>query len=158
MQSLPAASNRSSSLPRFTRRARLVQLYVPAASRPPTAPPCSLLDWFLGYFLFAFLFLLSIIFVVDKVQGALLFNMKFAKALEVRERGPRWASADSRQMRGPGQRVGPLGMSTWLAGWPSQPSVSRCSCLLGGCSAPASWRPTTSPPTWTAHLSAPRSR
>jgi hypothetical protein len=46
--------------------------------------PRSMLDWFLGYFLFAFLFLLSFIFVVDKVQGALLFNMKFAKALEVR--------------------------------------------------------------------------
>ena len=37
----------------------------------------------LGYFLFAFLFLLSFLFVFDKVQGALLFNMKFAKALEV---------------------------------------------------------------------------
>ncbi len=39
----------------------------------------------LGYFLFAFLFLLSFLFVFDKVQGALLFNMKFAKALEVRQ-------------------------------------------------------------------------
>jgi hypothetical protein len=41
-----------------------------------------ILDWMLGYFLFAFLFLLSFLFVFDKVQGALLFNMKFAKALE----------------------------------------------------------------------------
>jgi hypothetical protein len=43
-----------------------------------------MLDWFLGYFLFAFLFLLSFLIVFDRVQGALLFNMKFAKALEVR--------------------------------------------------------------------------
>ena len=45
-----------------------------------------MLDWFLGYFLFAFLFLLSFLFIFDKIQGALLFNMKFAKALEVRWR------------------------------------------------------------------------
>jgi hypothetical protein len=44
---------------------------------------CSMLDWFLGYFLFGFLFLLSFLFIIDKIQGALLFNMKFAKALEV---------------------------------------------------------------------------
>ncbi len=48
---------------------------------------CSMLDWFLGYFLFAFLFLLSFVFIFDKIQGALLFNMKFAKALEVRGLG-----------------------------------------------------------------------
>lgn len=41
-----------------------------------------MLDWFLGYFLFGFLFLLSFLFIIDKIQGALLFNMKFAKALE----------------------------------------------------------------------------
>lgn len=48
---------------------------------------CSTLDYALGYFLFGFLFLLSFLFVIDKIQGALLFNMRFAKALEVRACG-----------------------------------------------------------------------
>lgn len=62
----------------------------PAHPSPPPRHPAtrSTLDWMLGYFLFAFLFLLSFLFVFDKVQGALLFNMKFAKALEVGGRGP----------------------------------------------------------------------
>ncbi|KAL4451723.1 hypothetical protein ABPG75_007385 [Micractinium tetrahymenae] len=41
-----------------------------------------LLDWFLGYFLFLFLFLFAFLYFVDKIQGALLFNFKFAKMLE----------------------------------------------------------------------------
>ncbi|PSC69540.1 Callose synthase 5 [Micractinium conductrix] len=40
------------------------------------------MDWFLGWFLFVFLFLLSFLYFVDKVQGALLYNFKFAKMLE----------------------------------------------------------------------------
>ncbi|KAL4419050.1 hypothetical protein ABPG77_011032, partial [Micractinium sp. CCAP 211/92] len=41
-----------------------------------------LLDWFLGYFLFIFLFFFAFLYFVDKIQGALLFNFKFAKMLE----------------------------------------------------------------------------
>ncbi|KDD75094.1 1,3-beta-glucan synthase, partial [Helicosporidium sp. ATCC 50920] len=41
-----------------------------------------MLDWALGYMLFGFLFLLSFLQIVDIMQGALLFNMKFAKALQ----------------------------------------------------------------------------
>ena len=48
----------------------------------PTLCTRRMLDFFLGYFLFAFLFLFSFLVVFDKIQGALLFNMKFAKALE----------------------------------------------------------------------------
>ncbi|KFM22655.1 Callose synthase 5 [Auxenochlorella protothecoides] len=40
------------------------------------------LDWILGYIFFSFLFLLSFIQVVDMLQGAMLYNMKFAKALQ----------------------------------------------------------------------------
>lgn len=58
-------------------------------SPPPRLRPCSLLDWFLGYFLFVFLFFFAFLYFVDKVQGALLFNFKFAKMLEVG--GPRGA-------------------------------------------------------------------
>jgi hypothetical protein len=43
-----------------------------------------MLDWLLGYVIFGVLFLFSFLFVFDKIQGALLFNMKFAKSLEVR--------------------------------------------------------------------------
>lgn len=42
------------------------------------------MDWAIGYFLFAILFLLSFLIVFDLVQGALLFNMKFSKTLQVR--------------------------------------------------------------------------
>ena len=43
-----------------------------------------MLDWLLGYVIFGVLFLFSFLIVFDKIQGALLFNMKFAKSLEVR--------------------------------------------------------------------------
>ncbi len=42
------------------------------------------MDWAIGYLLFAILFVLSFLQVFDLVQGALLFNMKFSKALQVR--------------------------------------------------------------------------
>lgn len=56
----------------------------PLHHAPSLRPPlCSLLDWFLGYFLFIFLFFFAFLYFVDKIQGALLFNFKFAKMLEV---------------------------------------------------------------------------
>ena len=50
---------------------------------PHPALPRSVLDWFLGYFLFAFIFLFSIVQVFDLVQGALLYNFAFAKEMRV---------------------------------------------------------------------------
>jgi hypothetical protein len=44
---------------------------------------CRFLDFILGYFIFAFLFVFSFLQVFDWVQGALLFNFKFARALQV---------------------------------------------------------------------------
>jgi 1,3-beta-glucan synthase len=40
------------------------------------------LDYLLGYFLFLFLFLLSFLLVFDRVQGALLYNLKFLGKLQ----------------------------------------------------------------------------
>lgn len=69
-------------------------LVVPRVTPPPASCfPCSLLDWFLGYFLFIFLFFFAFLYFVDKIQGALLFNFKFAKMLEVgaaASRGSGW--------------------------------------------------------------------
>ena len=143
----------------------------------PPLPLRSTLDWMLGYFLFAFLFLLSFLFVFDKIQGALLFNMKFAKALEVRHGtlntgARRHASCAVRVMAtlcdASQQEVGPLVQAVrrrtraarTLLSWRSAtrpspaPSVHPPHC----CSARACWRPTTSPPTSTALRSAPRRR
>lgn len=41
----------------------------------------------MGYIFFGFLFLLSFLQVIDMLQGAMLYNMKFAKALQVGVRG-----------------------------------------------------------------------
>lgn len=38
-------------------------------------------DYLIGYFLFLFLFVLSFIQITDAIQGALLFNVKFAESL-----------------------------------------------------------------------------
>ncbi|KAK2080835.1 hypothetical protein QBZ16_000689 [Prototheca wickerhamii] len=40
------------------------------------------LDWILGYTFFFFLFILSFVQVVDMLQGAILYNMRFAKSLQ----------------------------------------------------------------------------
>lgn len=74
-------------LANFSGAAFLVQVLVYAfrgslSARRVVDSAYRMLDWFMGYFLFAFLFLLSFLFIFDKIQGALLFNMKFAKALE----------------------------------------------------------------------------
>ena len=42
-----------------------------------------MLDWILGYTFFFFLFILSFVQVVDMLQGAILYNMRFAKSLQV---------------------------------------------------------------------------
>jgi hypothetical protein len=51
------------------------------------------MDWAIGYLLFAILFVFSFLQVFDLVQGALLFNMKFSKALQVRPPRLSWAGA-----------------------------------------------------------------
>lgn len=52
-------------------------------TNPLRAPHHRVLDWILGYTFFFFLFILSFVQVVDMLQGAILYNMRFAKSLQV---------------------------------------------------------------------------
>ncbi len=43
---------------------------------------CRVLDYFLGYLIFLVLFILAVVMLPDRIQAALLFNIKFSKALD----------------------------------------------------------------------------
>lgn len=61
----------------------MCQSMQPAANNRNYLAFCRVLDWTLGYIFFFFLFILSIIQLVDMLQGAILYNMRFAKSLQV---------------------------------------------------------------------------
>lgn len=54
-----------------------------SASQSSGYVPCDrMLDYMVGYFLFAFLFFFSFLGFMARIQASLLFNIKFAKSLK----------------------------------------------------------------------------